>query len=154
VGRPELGIIAHKLWLPALVLGMTLVGCQLGQKAVARPLEFSIDKEFSLAGGQEATIRAEDLRLRFTEVLEDSRCPTQVECFWTGQARIAVLVELPGREPTTVQFNTNPAPSQNVQNAQVGGYTVSLQSLDPYPQTSDESIALEQYRATLVVHKA
>jgi hypothetical protein len=147
-------MIVHKLWLLALVLGMTLVGCQWGQKAAARPLEFSIDKEFILAGGQEATIRGEDLRLRFTEVLEDSRCPTQVECYWTGQARIAVLVQPPGREPTTVQFNTNPAPGQNVQKAQVGEYTVSLQSLDPYPQTSDESIALEQYRATLVVHKA
>jgi hypothetical protein len=147
-------MIVHKLWLLALVLGMTLVGCQLGQKAVARPLEFSIDKEFSLAGGQEATISGANLRVRFTEVLEDSRCPTQVDCVWTGQARIAIAVQPPGREPTTVQFNTNPAPGENVQAADVGGYTVRLQSLDPYPQTSDESIALEQYRATLVVHKA
>ncbi|HET6732768.1 hypothetical protein [Mycobacterium sp.] len=144
----------HKLWLLALVLGMTLVGCHSNPKAVAEPVEFSLDKEFSLTGGEEATIGGEKLRLRFTEVLEDSRCPTQVECVWTGQARIAVLVQPQGREPTTVELNTNPAPGQNVQTAQVGEYTVSLQSLDPYPQTIDESTALDQYRATLVVHKA
>jgi hypothetical protein len=144
----------HKMWLLALVLGMTLVGCQLSQKAVAEPVEFSLDKEFSLAGGQEATISGENLRMRFTEVLEDSRCPTQVECVWTGQARIAIVIQLQGRGPTTVEFNTNPAPGQNEQTAQVGEYTVSLQSLDPYPQSTDESIALEEYRATLEVGKA
>ena len=154
MGWPGLEVIVLRLWLLALVLGMTLVGCQFGQKAVARPVEFSLDKEFSLAGGQDATIRGEDLRLRFTEVLEDSRCPTDVECVWTGQARIAVLVQPPNREPTTVQFNTNPAPGQNLQTAHVGGYTVNLQSLDPYPKTSDESISLKQYRATLVVREA
>lgn len=143
----------HKLWLLALVLGMTLVGCQLSLKAAAEPVEFSLDKEFSLAGGQEATISGENLRLRFTEVLEDSRCPTQVQCVWTGQARIAFLVQQAGGEPTTVEFNSNPAPSQNFQTAQVGEYTVSLQSLDPYPQTPDQSIALEEYRATLVVRQ-
>jgi len=143
----------NKLWLLALVLAMALLGCQLSQSADADPLEFSLDKEFSLPGGQEATISGENLRLRFNEVLEDSRCPTQVECFWTGQARVAVLVQPEGHEPTTTEFNTNPAPGQNVQTAQVGEYTIELRSLDPYPQTPDESIALEEYRATLLVRR-
>jgi hypothetical protein len=153
MGQPGLTIV-NKGWLLALVLGIALVGCQLSQNADADPVEFSLDKEFSLGGGQEATISGENLRLRFTEVLEDSRCPTQVECFWTGQARIAVLVQPDGRDATTVEFNTNPAPGQNVQTVQVGEYTIALQSLDPYPQTPDESIGLEQYRATLSVRKA
>jgi hypothetical protein len=144
----------NKVWLVPLVLGMALVGCQSSQRADADPLEFTLDKEFSLGVGQEATISGENLRLSFAEVLEDSRCPMQVECFWTGQARIAILVEPDGRDATTVDFNTNPAPGQNVQTTQVGGYTIALLSLDPYPQTPDESIALEEYRATLTVRKA
>ena len=54
--------------------------------------------------------------------------------------------------PTTVEFNTNPAPGQTVKVADVGPYSIELQSLDPYPQTPD-AIAFKDYRATLVVHK-
>ena len=93
------------------------------------------------------------LHLRFTNVLEDSRCPKRVTCVWTGEARIELLVQSDGRNPTTVQFNTNPAPGQNVQTAKVDGYTIELKSLDPYPQTPDESTPLEEYSATLSVKR-
>jgi len=94
---------------------------------------------------------SEKLRLRFADVLEDSRCPTEVECFWTGQARIAIEVQPDGSGPTAVQFNTNPAPGQTVNTATVGRYTIELRSLDPYPQTPDDPIRFESYRATLMV---
>ncbi|RDH75813.1 hypothetical protein DVS77_25375 [Mycolicibacterium moriokaense] len=132
-------------------MALALAGCNPGHRAGAEPVEFAVGQEFSLRGGQEATITGEDLRLRFTDVLEDSRCPTQVECFWTGQARIAVQVEPTGAVPTTVEFNTNPAPGQKVLTADVADHTVSLKSLDPYPRTPDDAIAFQDYRATLVV---
>ena len=119
--------------LRALVLlaALTLMVCSVAQ---ADPSEHGLNEPFSLGGGQEAAIRGEGLRLQFTEVLEDSRCPKLVACFWTGQARIAVAVEESGSAPTTLVFNTNPAPGQNVQTARVGPYTVDLQALDPYPE--------------------
>jgi hypothetical protein len=147
-------MLVHKLWLLVVLSAIALAGCQLSREAEADPLEYNLNEVFALGGGQQAAISGESLRLRFTEVLEDSRCPTQVECFWTGQARIAILVQPEGREPTTTEFNTNPAPEQNNQTAQVGEYTIELQSLDPYPQTIDEAVALEKYRATLSVQKA
>jgi len=140
-------------WLIVAVLTVTLMGCQLSRKAEAGPVEFPLGQEFTLSGGQEATISGENLRLRFTDVVEDSRCPTEVECFWTGQARIAVAVEPAGRAATSAEFNTNPAPGQNVQTVEVDGYTVELKSLDPYPRTPDDGIALEDYTAILLVRK-
>lgn len=137
----------------ALMSGLALAGCQEDQ-AAAGPLEFDLNLPFVLGGGQDATMTGESLRVRFNAVLEDSRCPTRVECFWTGQARLAMLVQPDGREPTTVEFNTNPAPGLNSQDAKVGDYTIALQSLDPYPETVDQSIALEDYRTTLLVRKA
>jgi hypothetical protein len=53
-----------------------------------------------------------------------------------------------------VAFNTNPAPGQNAQTAQVGEYEITLLSLEPYPQTPEDPIDLEQYRATLEVSKS
>lgn len=140
-------------WLIAMALVLAVAGCQVSREARADSVETGIDQPFTLHGGQEATISGQELRLRFTEVLEDSRCPTQVECFWTGQARIAVVVTRGGSAPSTVEFNTNPAPGQHKQTLDVGGYTIELQSLDPYPQTPDEALAFENYRATLLVRK-
>jgi len=137
-----------------VAITITLVGCGSGRKAEADPIEFTLGKEFALGGGQDAVISGQNLRLRFTDVLEDSRCPTEVECFWTGQARIAVVAEPVGSPSTTVNFNTNPAPGQNMQTSRVADYTITLKSLDPYPRTPDDPISLEDYRATLLVVKA
>ncbi|MDT5008327.1 MAG: hypothetical protein QOJ24_5503 [Mycobacterium sp.] len=140
-------------WFIVAVLTLAMTACQASRKAEADPVDFALGQQFPLSGGQEATIAGENLRVRFTAVLEDSRCPTEVECFWTGQARIAVAVEPAGRAATIVDFSTNPAPGQNVRTADVDGFTVELKSLEPYPRTPDNGVALEDYTATLVVRR-
>ena len=143
----------NALRLLVLMSVLALTGCQAIQQARADPVEYDVGEFFSLGGGREALIRGADLRLRFTDVLEDSRCPTLVECVWTGQARIAILVQQGGHAPATTEFNTNPAPGQNVQTVSVGRFSIDLQALDPYPETPEESIALEDYRATFLVRR-
>src|SRR5947207_1954036 len=103
-----------RLWLVATVVALALMGCQHAKEARADDVEFHLNEAFALAGGQDAVIVDEKLHIRFDEVLEDSRCPAQVECVWTGQARIAIVVQAAGSTPETVAFNTNPAPGQNV----------------------------------------
>ena len=143
-----------RTWAPVALVAIALMGCHVAQPARADVPEFSLNESFALGGGQEALIPSEKLRLRFADVLEDSRCPTRVQCFWTGQARIAIEVQSDGSAPTTLQFNTNPAPGQAVKSQTVGAYRIELQSLDPYPQTPDDPIAIEDYRATWVVRKS
>ncbi len=142
-----------RVWIAVFALVAALPGCG-SHSAQADPIESGLDQEFVLNGGQEVTIRGNDLRLRFSDVHEDSRCPTQVECFWTGQARIAIVAEQGQRAPTTVEFNTNPAPGQGKLTNEVDGYIVELKSLDPYPQMPDDSPALTDYSATLLVRKS
>ncbi len=142
----------NKTWYVAVAVGLALAGCRVDH-AAADPVAFDLNQAFVLGGGRQASINGEDLRLRFTDVLEDSRCPERVQCVWTGQARVAILVQPDGRKPTTLEFNTNPAPGQTVSTGRVGDYTVAMQSLDPHPQTPDDPIALAEYRATLTVTK-
>jgi hypothetical protein len=52
--------------------------------------------------------------------------------------------------PTTLEFNTNPAPGENLQELTFEGYTIRLESLDPYPADT-VAIPEEEYRATLQV---
>ena len=143
-----------RVWLVATVVALALMGCQHAKEARADDVEFHLNEAFALAGGQDAVISGEKLRLHFDEVLEDSRCPAQVDCVWTGQARIAIAAQDAGSAPITLAFNTNSAPGQNVKTAQVGDYVITLVSLEPYPQTPDDDIPLEQYRATLEVSKS
>jgi hypothetical protein len=136
----------------AALAAVALTSCHVDGPARADVPEFNLNEPFALNGGQEALIPSEKVRLRFTDVVEDSRCPTQVDCFWTGQARIAIAVQPDGGSPTNVEFNTNPAPGQTVKVVTVGKYGVELQSLDPYPQTPDP-IPFEDYCAMLLVRK-
>lgn len=134
------------LVVPAVALA---VACTPGQ---ARPdtATAQLGHEFVLAGGQDAMVDGAGLRLKFDRVLDDSRCPKRVSCVWTGAARIAVVVTPDGQQPTTLEFDTNPAPGQTHLTDTVGGYTVELRSLDPYPETPG-TIALPDYRATMLV---
>lgn len=52
----------------------------------------------------------------------------------------------------SVEFNTNPAAAQNVQEAKSGPYTIRLLALDPYPETP-AAFPVSDYRAQLLVVK-
>jgi hypothetical protein len=52
-----------------------------------------LSDEFSLSIGQKAVIEGEDLEITFKEVLEDSRCPTGVECIWEGRVRCLIEIK-------------------------------------------------------------
>src|SRR5262245_59037767 len=109
-----------------------------------------LDEPFELAGGAETTVGSEGLLLHFESVLEDSRCPTQVECFWSGQARILITASQAGEETVKLEFNTNPAPDQTVDTLPAYNYSVQLLQLDPYPQTTN-AIPFPDYQAQLLV---
>ena len=86
-----------------------------------------------------------DLTIRFTSVLEDSRCPTGVQCAWEGNAEI--MLELSGGDLETVHLNTGPQfPRTEIYN----GYTITLQELKPYP-TEGMSIGENDYTAVLSI---
>jgi len=110
-----------------------------------------LNDTFTLGYGETAVLPAEDLRVTFSDVLEDSRCPTQVECFWTGQARIDLTVQQGEADPVRLEFNTNPAPGQTLLSCPFGVYQIDVQSLDPYPQDPDKLPKDRDYRVTLQV---
>ncbi|MCI5165853.1 MAG: hypothetical protein D3903_07100 [Candidatus Electrothrix sp. GM3_4] len=86
-----------------------------------------------------------ELTIRFTSVLEDSRCPTGVQCAWVGNAEI--MLELSGGDLATVHLNTGPQfPRTEVYN----GYIITLQELKPYP-AEGISIGGSKYTAVLSI---
>jgi hypothetical protein len=112
-------------------------------------IEADLNKEFSLSVGQQAYIKGEDLELRFIDVLEDSRCPKGVECFWAGRASCEVGLTLAGSSYNMILSETGLTDTYFRSKAQ--GYEFTYH-LTPYPEAEKE-IAKDEYRLHLIVTK-
>lgn len=61
-----------------------------------------LGQPFELGLRKSATVPAQHLKVTFERVVEDSRCPSDVDCFWAGQATVAVRLESSGRRVKTL----------------------------------------------------
>ncbi len=109
-----------------------------------------VGKEFSIKVGQQLKLEGTDLQVKFSGVPQDSRCPSNVNCVWAGNAEV-VLEWIVDKCPTTVTLNTH-ASSGTANESKVGGYRVKLIKLEPYPH-SEKKISPSDYTATLFVTK-
>jgi hypothetical protein len=106
-----------------------------------------LEQPFTLRIGQSAQV--ESMKITFLRVAQDSRCPTDVFCFWQGDAEVELLVIHPETGRRRVTLHTTLTPKQGT----VAGYLVRLNRLAPYPKTTSP-IPLRDYRATLTVREA
>lgn len=98
----------------------------------------------TLALGEQGSVLG--ISLTPLEVLEDSRCPTDVVCIQAGTVRVAVEIESP-MGTSTMPFTLN-APEPITTEAEA----ITLISVEPYPLASDPT-KVEQYRFTFAITK-
>lgn len=111
----------------------------------------NLDTEFQLKVDQKAVIKSENIEIKFLDVVEDSRCPSDVVCIWAGQTTVAVSVLKSGKN--LGNFNLTIGTSENLNAKTFNGYSIKLIKLEPYPK-STQKIALSDYAATLIVNKS
>jgi hypothetical protein len=104
-------------------------------------------QEFVLPLHETAAVKDTPLRIRFAEVSEDSRCPSNVVCVWQGNGRIRLEVVANGAQES-VLLNTVGG-GQFPQEASAFGYRLRLLELAPYPREPRPSETA--YIAKLVV---
>jgi hypothetical protein len=109
----------------------------------------SLDTPFTLAIGDSATLSDAPVTISFDAVSEDSRCPTKVTCVWIGRAVLAITAIVDGR-PAHVTLATVHSP-ERTDRATLGRYEIVLDAVQPYPDTPDEPIRREEYRAEFTV---
>jgi hypothetical protein len=110
-----------------------------------------LDQPFELAIGEQVVLSDTDLHLRFERMLEDSRCPRQVACFWSGQARLAISLWGFGAAPETIEFSTYSQPPKTTDTHTFHGFSICLVAVDPYPDSPDQPILAGAYRITILV---
>lgn len=117
----------------------------IGPAVEARP---QAGKSVSVRIGQERSAGRANIRIKFLEMIEDSRCPRDVECIQAGNASVRVRVMRNGRSETLV-LNTN----KHGEKAVFAGYLFTLTELTPEPR-SNIRINRNGYVATIAVTKA
>jgi hypothetical protein len=114
------------------------------------PKTVRMNKEFTLREGQRVPLKGTSLWIKFVVVESDSRCPSDVNCVWAGNAAVQILANTGGRSKT-LTLNTGRG-GAFVGEIEYKGYRVKLVDLSPYPR-SDRKIAAGDYAATLLVIK-
>ncbi|MFE0026137.1 hypothetical protein [Amycolatopsis sp. NPDC059021] len=77
------------------------------EQPAAEPVGVQLDQPFTLRAGQAAALDDKDVVVRFTELVDDSRCRPGMQCIWAGEAVVAVSIAEPGRgERTTAELHT------------------------------------------------
>jgi len=126
-----------KLLFIALFFGMAVSNC--GQKNISETTtnaENVSQKNIALSYGESVT--RENVTLKFSEISEDSRCPTGTTCVWAGRAIAKIEVTANGKSETkTVIFGaTRPGETADMQLYTGNGMTITADSLNPYPEQS------------------
>lgn len=106
----------------------------------------ALGEAFRLPFGEQAD--AGDLTVAF-ESVEDSRCPTEVDCVWEGDGVVGLRVTGAG-EDVDVMLHTHP---DSAAVARVAGHDVRLVDLDPDP-VDGSAIPRSDYVATLRIDRA
>ncbi len=131
--------------LAVLLLLLLLTACG----GEAAEVQANLGQEFSLSIGQTASIKGEDLQLKFLQVVNDSRCPSNVTCIWQGQA--SCLVEITYLESVQRVTLVQPGLTEEPSRIDFNDYLIQF-NLTPYPEAGKE-IKKTDYRLQLVVTK-
>ena len=121
----------------ALACGGSSSGSPTGSPPAA------INQPVELAPGQSTQVGA--LRITFTGVSGDSRCPIDVTCVWEGDA----VAEIELSQPTSA-METRELHTASPRSATYGRYQVELVRLDPAPR-STQTIPPASYRLVVRV---
>jgi hypothetical protein len=111
-----------------------------------------LGKPFTLKIGQSARIASESLAIEFSSVLEDSRCPTKVDCAWSGRANVSVAVSQADQPRAFYSLITihGPEKTDRVSHA---GYEIRLVGLTPRSEYPDKPVDSGDYVVELEVAK-
>ncbi len=95
-------------------------------------LQAEAKQPFTVKINQQKTDAKSKLTIRFVSLIEDSRCPTDVNCIQAGNAKIQIKVSKANGAAKTFELNTNSKP----QTVSFAGYEIKLNDLNPKPATN------------------
>ena len=130
-----------KLILTTLVFIILTV---LAVSVEARPGKQSVSVQLH----KEKSIPGAGFRIKFVEMVEDSRCPTGTTCIWAGNAKVKIEVRGGRGDSKTFELNSTMQPTI----VTYAGYDIKLAGLTPKP-AANVRIDPDKYLASFEVVK-
>lgn len=85
--------------------------------------------------GLGSTVTSDGVKIQFEEVLEDSRCPVNVQCVWAGQARVKVNISGPNTPEETLELIVGKKDKDVLYSAE--DFVLKAMNLAPYPDETN-----------------
>ena len=124
------------------------------------PLVAEQGVEFALAPGATATIKDIGLTIKFISVLNDGRCPSEVECAASGPVQILLSAQKDNGSAAdlvlqTFTDNDGRSPAMEFEGITdrivYEGYLIRIVGVLPYPENLSTSIQQNDYRVNFMV---
>jgi len=133
------------MWIHRISRAAALAFAALALAACQSVTAVQRDGTFTLQVGDRASVTNGSFVVRFVSVPNDSRCPTNVQCVWAGDAVVHLDLTSSGRTHT-VDLHTNSTSGEV--SAVYDGQVVELLDLTPSPHSS-QTINQGDYTARL-----
>lgn len=93
-----------------------------------RPITVTADVPFTLSPGKAART-ADGVGVRYTALLEDSRCPQGAQCVWAGTVRVVVMLTDPSGSSHTDTLDL----ARKRRSMRLGPFVVRFVEFEPPP---------------------
>ncbi len=104
------------------------------------------DSAIKVKVGKQKKFSRSKINVKFVSLVEDSRCPEDVQCVWAGNAKIKVFISRGNGAGETFEMNTN----LGARGATFGEYAINLTDLTPTPK-SNVRLNKNSYTATFTI---
>ena len=108
--------------------------------------------ELKLSDCENGSIGGDDLKLCFTKVVSDSRCPANAMCVWQGAATATFSFTKNG-DSRLFNLSTITMKPNYAKDTAIAGYKIEFINLSPYPGTVADPIPDSQRKAELKITK-
>ncbi len=137
-----------KLTFTIVLLSLAFFACK--KKQAPGYSTVKVDEVFEMKMSQSVEVKDAGLKLTFTAVPADSRCPKGVNCIQEGDVKVtmAAVAGMDNRNLEFVMKASQASPASQT----FAGYKIQLLSVMPYPE-ADKQIKKEDYVLKLAVRK-
>ena len=133
------------------IVGIVLISGCVKQIPQEETIATNLNNLFQLKINQIAFIDSESIKIKFLNITEDSRCPPDVVCVWTGEA--IVVVNIIKNDQNFGEFSlTNRRGYEDLALKNFDRYSIKLVEVQPYPKATRRT-GISDYIVTLIVSR-
>lgn len=104
-------------------------------------------EKVSVKYGETVSTKSKRVKAKLVEIIEDSRCPEDVDCIWAGRIRIKLTVTTKKGAPADIELSSDQQTS-----VEVGAYRLTLGEVGP-KRKGGTALTKEDYVAEITIEK-